>query len=478
MATALAPASFSSLFGEHAHLGLRTCLADMGGFSTPRLPARAAWADFQHTALYPGRLRQGSGRAVFYEGHYLKGVGRTALAANWTLEGDTLHATGHLAPSAGARELLISHYMKCKGLSDTIVPCEGLLVAAMETGFAAAYTASMASDGCSVPTCDRALQAISVKGDDFARWSNLVWLANQMPAQAESVIAWCSLAGHFAAERSGASSASTAPSETGSWTAREVAESLARAARRAIETLAIHVRAGVTWSSYHNNSTLDGRFLDLELPTVIAEPVLCRFVISHESLSASQLPHHGVLFGMELLFEAQQIRVAVRTLIDRFRLLRSVAVTPSVAQFLEELECALEEAFGERHWVTSREQQRQTLTSLFEDACVSTSRARRAADEAMAEFYEEDGGETDVAGRLLPLALPAPEPGGHVGVYLLDGGRCLESARARDERGAFLTSIEQIEACSTPERFLDCVREGLKRIEAATAPTRRQVLDF
>lgn len=479
VATALVPADFVSLFSDHAHLGLRTCLGAMGGFSTPSLPERVAWADFQQTALYPGRLRQGSGRAVFHDGYYLKGVGRTALAANWTQQRETAHATGHLTPSAAARELLISRYMTCKGLSGTIVPCEGLLVSTMQREFAAAYTSAMASAGLSLPACDRELQAISVKRDDFARWSNLVWLANQMPAEADAVISWCSLAGHFAQERVVDGPAVTSVDRD--LTPRALAESLARAARRAIETLAVHVGAGVTWSSYHNNATLDGRFLDLELPTVLGEPALCRFIISNDPLAAASLPHCGVLFGAELLFEAQQIRVAARTLVDRFRLLRSVATDAPVAEFLAELARALEDAFGEGHWVSSREQQRETLTNLFEPACVSTARARRAAEQALAEFYEEDGGDTDVSGHLLLLAFPPPESGMHIGAYLLDGGRPLESGCAKDERRAFLTSIREIEACRTPETYLDRVRAGLDRVEAATVPgnaSTRKVFNF
>ena len=114
----------------------------------------------------------GSGRSGVYRGWYLKGIGRTPLAANWH-QGDYLHNTGHLAASSAIRELAISEWLRALSLDDTIVPCEGLLLAPLAPELArfAELLYGRLLDA-PLPAVDRGFQAISVKRADFARASN------------------------------------------------------------------------------------------------------------------------------------------------------------------------------------------------------------------------------------------------------------------------------------------------------------------
>ena len=59
----------------------------------------------------PGRL--GAGRAGRHRGRVVKGVGRTALAANWNRADDRFHGNGWLSASSALRERFIK--MKNEG---------------------------------------------------------------------------------------------------------------------------------------------------------------------------------------------------------------------------------------------------------------------------------------------------------------------------------------------------------------------------
>ena len=51
-----------------------------------------------------------------HEDAYLKGMGRTSLAANWSDAEDRCHHSGHMLPSAAAREYLVSRALEGLGL--------------------------------------------------------------------------------------------------------------------------------------------------------------------------------------------------------------------------------------------------------------------------------------------------------------------------------------------------------------------------
>src|SRR5688572_30537518 len=168
-----------SLHREHAELAVRTDLEAVGGHGrTDREPVQLLFADFQLAAWSNSVRRLGAGRAGFYRGHYLKGIGRTPLAANWNDPEHFYHASGHLFPTAAVREYLTTVYMEARGLSRRLVPCTGLLLSKLEPTLEQQLATALGEGLRHLAPIDRALQAVSVKPAGFARASNFLWLAS------------------------------------------------------------------------------------------------------------------------------------------------------------------------------------------------------------------------------------------------------------------------------------------------------------
>jgi hypothetical protein len=222
-----------------------------------------------------GRL--GSGRSGFYRGAYLKGIGLTPLAANWHRPHSVYHASGVLFPSGGVREFLVSEYVRARGRPEIVIPCTGILLAPLESQVADVSRASFAPRiqrapdlVQRLPPVDRVLQAISVKPGGFARFSNLTWWLYQLPFFAS--IDRLSLADFFTVL--GAACGGDLDDEPSDTTPDALARSLAAAIETGFENLMTAWTLGVQWGSTHNNFSLDGRFLDLEVPTVLPHATL------------------------------------------------------------------------------------------------------------------------------------------------------------------------------------------------------------
>lgn len=298
-------ASFVPLYAVHAELNVRT--ASSRAFDSQVQPCAShelLYADLQ-TPLYShvsGRL--GSGRSGFYRGWYLKGIGRTPLAANWN-RGDHLHSSGHLTASAAIREYIASLYVAQQGGADTIVPCDGVLLAELspELRHYRSNLYGVMSDDL-VPPVDRHLQAITVKPGTFARQSNFVWLLHHLtPARVDdgnsSLATFCDLL---------ATSLEPVPSAsaTATTTPEQLAGLLASAARATFERFRRWFEAGVWWASFGNNFTIDGRFLDLETPTLFGGPFI-GYLAASES-GAPRRPRRSVVLGFEQLDFLAQTR--------------------------------------------------------------------------------------------------------------------------------------------------------------------------
>ncbi len=440
----------------------------MGGFSLPVTTGEFGYADHQLTALHPGVRRQGSGRAVFYAGKYLKGVGRTALAGNWDQANDTCHGTGHLTPTSAAREMVISHYLACKGLEDSIVACEGVLVRELAPEFGAAYRDYADTTGLNAAPADRHLQAITIKDGDFARWSNLSWLAMQSGPEAGAVMRWCQLAGHFALRPAERVASSTDPLAETSWSPSTVATALCSAVERSVGTLVQHFEAGVYWNSYHNNRSLDGRFLDLELPMLLGEAMVSRIVYANAPAEGGNRDP-GLFFGNELLFEARIMRMAICTIRQRFRTLATEADLPIERTFLNQLADALYDTFDERHWLFDLEAQGQTLARAYAPHLKDPTDATRIAFSCVAEEGVLGPDHEFPRGRMLPERFAAPEPGIEAGVRILDEAKWPVSEQAARERTVVREVLEAIDDTREPNDYLDAMREGLEAITEVCA---------
>ena len=218
------------------------------------------WSDLQ-APVFGSYQHIGSGRSGFYGGKYLKGIGRTAIAHNWARGEDAYHASGHLFASGAIREHLVSVLLEAAGAGHTIVPCEAVLLRRMPSELRTDLDAHFAAqDGLGMAPIDRELQAISVKPGGFARLTNMLWFASRLRMPADDAPAFCWMLQEFAQD----------PRDEfdGERTPETVVAALMGAAERTLANFETFFRLGVYWSSVANNFTLDGRFLDLELPTV------------------------------------------------------------------------------------------------------------------------------------------------------------------------------------------------------------------
>lgn len=228
-----------------------------------------------------GRL--GSGRAGLYLGKYLKGVGRTRLAANWANPADLFHHSGHQAPSGAVREYLVSVFMKAKGCEALINPCEGVLLRPLHPELLGQLLPQIPkSPSGDVPPyfqSDLSLQAITVKREWLPRLSNLVWLSLHVDLTEPEPVTRL--------ERVFAEVLGDSPS---------IASSMFANIERGLANLRRFWELGVLWGSLHNNFSVDGRYVDLEGPALVGRP-LVGLVIGGATTKLT-LPHSQMLSGL------------------------------------------------------------------------------------------------------------------------------------------------------------------------------------
>lgn len=361
----VAPAGFSALHESHAPCAVQVDLGRIGpfGFSAqPEHETELLYSDLQTNADHNAPLRLGSGRAGFYSGKYLKGMGRTLLAANWSHPTDGYHNSGHLLPSAAAREYLVSCYLEEMRAGHTLVACEGLLLAPLPPE-AERYVESIFPDRELHPLApvDRRLQAITVKGAGFARLSNFTWAFSQWrwrtPFLVELLLRMARYLGGPTQPEVGLRDVTPA----------SLAERLERAIERLVHHFERFFQTGVYWGSFHNNFTADGRFLDLETPIVFGGPFIGIIAPSGKLPESVSLADSRVFVGCEVLQCLRQVRVFLDFLIDRLEWLgRKAAGGGELDQrFLRDTAEALRERFPDSHWLHDADALAEKLTAAL-----------------------------------------------------------------------------------------------------------------
>jgi hypothetical protein len=348
----VAPGGFTSLRPEHAYLDVRVALdrirpfAFGGDAAEPRL-----WCDLQ-THPDDNQLRRlGAGRAGEYQGVYLKGVGRTALAANWADRDDLYHATGHLSVSSVLREHLVTVVLRRRGLGHTFVGVDAVLARAFSPAERDELAAHFAPAVAAVPAADRHLAGLTGKAGDFARMSNVVWVFShldaEVPAIGERFLAF---------ERALTGTAGDGEPDV-------IAAALVAAWQRGFGYFADWFRAGVCWQCFHDNFALDGRFVDLETAVYLGAPAFAGV----ERTDAAAAGRVGGWIGTEVLHQVRQWRVFVRWLSARCRFLARHVVTHGGARaYLRAVATEVDAAFA--------------ATPLFDDAALRETVAAGIAD--------------------------------------------------------------------------------------------------
>ncbi len=368
--------AFVPLEPRHAEFNVVTDLGRLGPFGARREPVppdELLYADFQTVPDYviPGRL--GSGRAGHHRGKYLKGVGRTPLAANWNERVDQSHATGHLATTSAIRELFVSWVLEAKGLSHRINPCEGLLLAPLDPALRSHQEAALrdadeaeiglGAIGALAFPCDRRIQGLTVKGSTFARYSNFVWLMNNMDLfmSRDGLVHFLFLFTQYLDP--------TRALRPGDISPTRIATELGAAIERTLATFRDFFRAGVYWGTPQNNVAMDGRFLDLDLPQFVGGP----FIGLMGAGATVRVPETDPirLFGLNVLGVLYQIRIFVKLLRARFALLPELDFDFSSGErdFVAQLPVALDEVITPDHPLRDGRAAARVLLGWYRELC-------------------------------------------------------------------------------------------------------------
>lgn len=450
----LRAAEFEPLHEADREWCLQTDLAALPSFGVAGLDDGelvVGFADFQLPARYPVALRQGSGRAVFHRGRYIKGVGRTLLATNWADASDVLHSSGHMHPSGAIREYLVSRYFEARGLGHVIVPCEGLALRRLPEAFGAALREHASRAKVALAPVDANMQALTFKPANFARGSNFVWLATHASGELDEVIRMGLAMQHFSGPELGDAGALAGDSCTPS----AIAAGLDAAVQRTRANFQHFFAAGIYWGSFTNNATLDGRFLDLELPTFLVEPMVVALAPHQKraGLSNSGAPIYR-WFGAELIDAAVELAATVARLRSRLAELAERCLHRSAAAFCRALVEALDETFGPEHWLHDRAQWRRDLLQLYagERGCPHDPEPLVAALLAEAPVR--------MALHRHELGLADPEPAITVATFFAEGGELPDDREGT--RALINALVVELEQC----REVDELLGGLRRAEA------------
>jgi hypothetical protein len=304
-----------------------------------------------------GRL--GAGRGGLYRGVYLKGVGRTPLAANWNMADDWAHHTGHLLASAAVREYLVSRYIAARGMEDTINGCQGVLLRPLSPKLRT-YNGEVRG---ALPA-NHAAQGMTLRGGP-ARFSNFLWLC-------------CNL--NFYTRR-----------------ARNGLVSFFELLIGSLDPAKEHDywQLGVTFNSVPNNFTMDGRFHDLDNAMFLGGPLLG--VLLDHDVDETDLPVPGDVgdfalpCGFEVFDAIRHVRQCYRFLVSRLSAIleMDIALAKREVEFIRGVVSALRARFERGHILFSDRRLQQTVLGWFQgelDLPSASIRVARALIEANCAF--------------------------------------------------------------------------------------------
>jgi hypothetical protein len=447
---------------------VETDLGAIGAFdlSSAAPGAPVLYADLQTNAdsNVPGRL--GSGRSGFLHGHYLKGIGRTPLAANWRNHEDRYHNSGHLLPSAAIREYLASCALRAAGLASAINPCDALLVRPLDRDVGD-FLHAMLPEVRQFPAIDHRFQAITVKRGDFARFSNFLWaLDHASPRPQELARLIYQLHSYLLPPEE-------RPLERAQCSPEQLGRAFAAAVERALWNFRLFARAGVHWGSFHNNFTADGRFVDLELPCLLGRPF---FGATHAVLDrpAGVAPSIDWI-GLELYSYVRQVRISLAGILQRLDHLSAHVVQPGTPrEFLRAVAVELRGALPPDHPLHDRGALIALATDALGQELGLAPRQRALVGRIAAHEYdryctlERDWDASDVPLTEVPIRLADPEPGvARRCYYPTELAPALAGGYEAGE--LFNRVLRQIDASSSLEQLFARLEDGERCISQAFA---------
>ncbi|MBE7497723.1 MAG: hypothetical protein HS117_22495 [Verrucomicrobiaceae bacterium] len=294
--------------------------------------------DMQTQLLGNARGRLGSGRAGVYQGHYVKGAGRTPAAANWNDDADVYHGSGHLAIGSAIRERAITACLQARGLGALIVPCTAVLLGKLSPAEQRAVKQAQTSSRPSFTTADARCMALSVKPANFARMSNFAFALDRFEVEPRSIAElFLDLEYYLTPPEQRGDDAEGSP--------QSIVNALERAFERGLASFRAFSSAGLFWLYLESNFSLDGRFLDLETPVYFGQPFV------GISVSTVRGGIEREVLGFEEFGFAGHWRGFIAWLTARLRLLclRESGCGREVRSYLGGLLRAIERRFSARH---------------------------------------------------------------------------------------------------------------------------------
>ncbi|HWB78145.1 MAG TPA: hypothetical protein VG755_24440 [Nannocystaceae bacterium] len=441
--------SFEPLHDEHAELNVEVDLAAIAAFAIADGPAEPLlWCDLQTSGGMPRRL--GSGRAGCYRGHYLKGVGRTMLAGNWRDPRDAYHGTGHMCASAAAREWWVTRWLDARGIGDAIVPCKGVLCRPLPPALAGFPVRALGATAAGAAPADRELAAVSVKPGGFARMSNLLWLLDHAAPDGGPL----GLREFFRALHR-----YLGPMHDDDPTPASLVEQLDRSIARLVENFRAFFVHGVAWGSIHNNFTIDGRFLDLELPVALGRPVVGVIAREPPPADAPVARAFRYVFGLEVLDVLQQVALWLATTLGRLQTIAD-ASTDATRRFALEFLAAARACCGPAHLLHDVDAQVELVVGWFTATCDPGTRTRQWLTRIVRAAAGREHGATLGIDRwhAAPVELARTEPGLQPRLWL----PALPDTSASDlhEAAAFADRLRAVDAEVTVAGYLECLRRA------------------
>lgn len=331
---------FVPLHKQHSQFNIEVDLSRIRPFQAVIDPLRTTdllFADLQDNPVANQQGRLGSGRAGFFREKYLKGVGRTPLAANWNDSADLDHSTGHLLASGGIREYLVTVYLHTKGLDHIVNGAEGVLIRPLSRHLRHQFRERIrrlpAKDKQANAAWrgDRALQALTVKDSPFVRFSNLIWLINHVDFGPHSLATFDEYFRIFAN-----SLGYSAVDPEILLEPRSLLDVLDYTIEKTIDNFRQAWTVGVFWGSVHNNFSMDGRFLDLEWPVILGAPL--PGIVADTSRHLCQVPSRSAGTGLfEVVRYIRYVRATYLHIMGRLETILSAYPMPLAREYCAEL---------------------------------------------------------------------------------------------------------------------------------------------
>ncbi|HEX4462431.1 MAG TPA: hypothetical protein VIA18_30850, partial [Polyangia bacterium] len=221
--------------------------------------------------------------------------------------------------------------------------------------------------------------------------------------------------------------------------------------------------------------TLDGRFLDLEVPVLFGAPfvgVLAR-AAAPVTIEVSAESH---LVGFDVFHYVRQARAFVRFLVARLRQLRREIFHtsgPELRRFLTQLTSALTAELNPDHVLFSAERLIETVVGHIDDALSLTPAERRRVRQlARAQYARHLDRTLDARAQLelVPLDFRPARSEPHAGTAALAPRFVAERVPSYDAGALVRDEIERVERSADLDALLAAIVTAEQRISAHFAP--------